>query len=68
MTATTCAGFPVRGLTRTGPSPAGPVRAAASVDLDMSPGGTVALPGPNGAGKSTTIDIMLGLLRPRRAA
>jgi ABC-2 type transport system ATP-binding protein len=42
----------------------GPVRAVRGVDLEVSPGETVALLGPNGAGKSTTIDMLLGLLRP----
>ncbi|HET9014635.1 MAG TPA: ABC transporter ATP-binding protein [Thermomicrobiaceae bacterium] len=34
------------------------------LDLEVSPGETVALLGPNGAGKSTTIAMLLGLLCP----
>jgi ABC-2 type transport system ATP-binding protein len=42
----------------------GDVEAVRSLDLDITPGETVALLGPNGAGKSTTLDMLLGLHRP----
>jgi ABC-2 type transport system ATP-binding protein len=58
------AGIELRGLTKTFPSPDGPVPAVRGVDISISPGETVALLGPNGAGKSTTIDMLLGLLPP----
>ena len=57
-------GISLQGLTKTFKSPQGPVQAVRGVDIDISPGETVALLGPNGAGKSTTIDMMLGLLPP----
>ena len=57
-------GISLRGLTKTFKSPQGPVPAVRGVDIDITPGETVALLGPNGAGKSTTIDMMLGLLPP----
>ena len=58
------AGIQLRGLTKSFKSHDGPVHAVRGVDIDVSPGETVALLGPNGAGKSTTIDMLLGLLRP----
>ena len=58
------AGVSLRGLVKTFTSAQGPVHAVRGVDLDISPGETVALLGPNGAGKSTTIDMLLGLLQP----
>lgn len=64
--ANTDSGVTLRGLTKTFKSPQGPVPAVRGVDLDISPGETVALLGPNGAGKSTTIDMLLGLLPPDR--
>jgi ABC-2 type transport system ATP-binding protein len=54
----------MRGVAKTYPSPAGPVRAVRGVDLVLEPGESVALLGPNGAGKSTTIDMLLGLTPP----
>ncbi|MGW7575331.1 ABC transporter ATP-binding protein [Streptomyces sp. NPDC054765] len=39
----------------------GAVRAVADLNLELSPGETVALLGPNGAGKSSTLDLLLGL-------
>ncbi|MFF8783865.1 ABC transporter ATP-binding protein [Streptomyces sp. NPDC015125] len=42
----------------------GAVRAVADLDLELSPGETVALLGPNGAGKSSTLDLLLGLRSP----
>jgi ATP-binding cassette, subfamily C, bacterial CydD len=38
--------------------------APAHLDLELPPGGTVAVTGPSGAGKSTGIELLLGLLRP----
>ena len=58
------AGVSLRGLVKTFTSAQGPVRAVRGVDLEISPGETVALLGPNGAGKSTTIDMLLGLSKP----
>jgi len=57
-------GVELRGLVKTFPSPAGPVRAVRGIDVAIAPGETVALLGPNGAGKSTTIDMILGLAVP----
>jgi ABC-2 type transport system ATP-binding protein len=54
----------LRGLVKSFPGPAGPIRAVRGVDIDIAAGETVALLGPNGAGKSTTIDMLLGLLSP----
>jgi ABC-2 type transport system ATP-binding protein len=53
-------GIELRDLTKS----FGEVRAVRGIDLDISPGETVALLGPNGAGKSTTIDMLLGLQEP----
>ena len=58
------AGITLRGIAKTFRGPKGPVRAVRGVNLDITPGETVALLGPNGAGKTTTIDMMLGLLPP----
>jgi len=57
-------GIRLDGLAKTFHTPQGPVRAVAGVDLEITPGETVALLGPNGAGKSTTIEMLLGLTRP----
>jgi ABC-2 type transport system ATP-binding protein len=57
-------GIALEGLVKTFPSPSGPVRAVAGVDIAIAPGQTVALLGPNGAGKSTTIEMLLGLTAP----
>ena len=38
----------------------------AEVDLELSPGETVALVGPSGAGKSTVLALLLGLLEPTK--
>ncbi len=59
-------GVRASGLVKTFATPQGPVRAVRGVDLDITPGETVALLGPNGAGKTTTIDMLLGLSRPDR--
>ena len=58
------AGVAIKGLTKTFPSPSGPVRAVRGIDVAIAAGETVALLGPNGAGKSTTIDMVLGLSKP----
>ncbi len=42
----------------------GAVRAVCDLDLELSPGETVALLGPNGAGKSSALDLLLGLRTP----
>ena len=64
MGAPTTGGISLRGLTKTFRGPAGPVHAVRGIDIEISPGETVALLGPNGAGKSTTIDMLLGLTKP----
>jgi ABC-2 type transport system ATP-binding protein len=56
-------GIRLEGLAKTFPTPQGPVRAVAGIDLEIAPGETVAILGPNGAGKST-IEMLLGLTRP----
>jgi ABC-2 type transport system ATP-binding protein len=58
------AGISLRGLVKTFRSPAGPVHAVRGIDVDITPGETLALLGPNGAGKSTTIEMLLGLTKP----
>ena len=40
----------------------------AHLDLDVPEGSVYGFLGPNGAGKSTTLKMILGLVRPRRAA
>ena len=60
----TAGGIVLSGLEKTFKSPQGPVRAVRGIDVEISPGETVAFLGPNGAGKSTTIDMLLGLLPP----
>ena len=61
---TTTGGISLRGLTKSFRGAAGPVHAVRGIDIEISPGETVALLGPNGAGKSTTIDMLLGLTKP----
>ena len=61
---TSAGGISLRGLTKSFRGPAGPVHAVRGIDIEISPGETVALLGPNGAGKSTTIDMLLGLTKP----
>lgn len=51
----------VIGLSRTFPTPAGPVTALAQADLCVAGGEMVAIVGPSGAGKSTLLHL-LGLL------
>jgi ABC-2 type transport system ATP-binding protein len=60
LTTAGTAGIALRGLAKS----YGAVQAVRGVDIDITPGETVALLGPNGAGKSTTIDMLLGLARP----
>lgn len=38
--------------------------APADLDLELTPGSTVAVTGPSGAGKTTAVDVLLGLVRP----
>jgi ABC-type multidrug transport system fused ATPase/permease subunit len=44
--------------------PARPARVLDGLDLELSPGETVALVGESGAGKSTVAQLLLGLLEP----
>jgi ABC-2 type transport system ATP-binding protein len=46
------------------PSPRGPLQALDSVSFDIEPGEFFGLLGPNGAGKTTLISILAGLSRP----
>jgi ABC-type nitrate/sulfonate/bicarbonate transport system ATPase subunit len=46
------------------PTPAGVVRALASLDLQIETGRFVSLVGPSGCGKSTLFNIIAGLLQP----
>lgn len=52
-----------RALSKTYPSPAGPVPVLDAVDLDLVPGDAISIMGPSGSGKSTLLHI-LGLLDP----
>jgi ABC-2 type transport system ATP-binding protein len=61
-------GIELTGLTKSFPSPQGPVRAVRGIDVSIAAGEIIALLGPNGAGKSTTIDMILGLLEPDRGS
>ncbi len=53
-----------RGLSKTYPSPGGPVEALKGIDLSVVEGELVAFLGPNGAGKSTCLRILTTLLAP----
>jgi putative ABC transport system ATP-binding protein len=53
-----------RGLRKEYGSGGGLVRALDAVDLDVSPGETVAVMGPSGCGKSTLLHLIGGLDRP----
>ena len=44
--------------------PGADVDALVDIDLELTPGDTVALVGPSGAGKSTLIDVIMGLHPP----
>jgi ABC-2 type transport system ATP-binding protein len=57
-------GLRLTDLTKSFKTPQGAVHAVRGVNIEITPGETVALLGPNGAGKSTTIDMLLGLLQP----
>ena len=50
----------VRGLTKR----FGALIVAQEIDLDLVPGGRVALIGPNGAGKTTFVNLLTGFLEP----
>ena len=52
----------VRGLTKSYPSPQGPVLALGNIDVEVRPGELVSIVGPSGCGKSTLLNCIAGLL------
>ncbi|ONG50097.1 ABC transporter ATP-binding protein [Pseudoroseomonas deserti] len=54
----------VRGLSKTFPTPKGPVQAVADVGFDLQAGETLALIGESGCGKSTTARMVMRLIEP----
>lgn len=54
----------VTGVTKTFPSPRGPVEALGLIDLAIAPGEFVCLVGPSGCGKSTLLKVIAGLVAP----
>ncbi len=50
----------VRGLSKS----FGALVVAQAIDLDIMPGGRIALIGPNGAGKTTFVNLLTGFLKP----
>jgi NitT/TauT family transport system ATP-binding protein len=54
----------VRGLTKSYPSPQGPVLALGNIDVEVRPGELVSIVGPSGCGKSTLLNCIAGLLEP----
>jgi ABC-type lipoprotein export system ATPase subunit len=54
----------LRGVTKSYPTPRGPVHVLKAVDLRLRPGELVALTGPSGSGKSTVINLVGLLDRP----
>ena len=57
-------GVSLRGVTKHYRTGAGTVRAVDGVDLDVDPGGRVAIMGPSGCGKSTLLGLIGGLEPP----
>jgi ABC-2 type transport system ATP-binding protein len=53
-------------VSKTYPSPRGPVHAVNGLTMSMGQGETIAFLGPNGAGKSTSLNMLLGLTKADR--
>ena len=53
----------VRSLSKEYPTPAGPLRVLADINLSLNTGDAVSIVGPSGSGKSTLLYI-LGALEP----
>ena len=58
------AAISVRGIGKTYPASAGPVRALLPTDLEVAPGEFVVLLGPSGCGKTTLLRMLAGLISP----
>jgi putative ABC transport system ATP-binding protein len=58
----------VRGLCHAYRTRRGPLSVLRGVDLDVGPGGYVAVTGPSGAGKSTLLALLGGLERPQEGS